>query len=172
MWMESWFLVKHPTSVQPTYRKDLHGMRDHYLNHRDKQNHDAVVQDLLAEVSDSNATIAYLSIIHCVVVSFLDKQPYVTARIEKAWYAVLFLRYWKSWLLSQPDYNLDNNFVTQNAFNMCVEMNAQSLITFVRMLRDVSPTENECFLRWMLGSQTREKIFRTAHSMSSTFLLW
>ena len=72
-------------------------MRGCNLDHKDKQNYDAVVhiisksvEDLLAKVPDSDGTIAYLSVIRCVVESFLNKQLPLTARIEKAWYAVFF----------------------------------------------------------------------------------
>ena len=167
--------MHHLRLVQATFGKDLHGMRGRDLDHKEKQNYDAVVhiisksvEDLLAKVPDSNGTIAYLSVIRSVVESFLNKELPLTARIEKAWYAVFFLRYWRAWLVSQPGYKLENNFVTRNAY-ICIEMNAHSLVTLARTMRDASTTGNECFPPWMLGSQSCEKLFRAARSMTPTF---
>ena len=52
---------------------------------------------------------------------------------------------------------------------MCVELNAHALITFVMTIRDCLHGDHTSFLPWMLGSQTCERIFRAARSMSSTF---
>ena len=51
---------------------------------------------------------------------------------------------------------------------MCIELNAHALITFLITLRD-TPSADKCFMPWFLGSQSCEKIFRAARSMSSTF---
>ena len=49
------------------------------------------------------------------------------------------------------------------------ELNAHSLIMFLLTVHDTLPSNNGCFVPWMLGSQSCEKIFRAASSMSSTF---
>ena len=66
--------------VQHTFGKDLHGMRERAVNHKAKQNFDAVlhitndsVMTLLARITDAKGTTAYLSVIKCVVDSYLDK---------------------------------------------------------------------------------------------------
>ena len=147
-------------------------MRERDLNHKDKQNFDAVLHvtdksviTLLNRIPDSKATSAFLLLIRCVIDSFLDKKLDILCRVEKAWYAVFFLRYWRQWLILNSRYTLGSNFITLNAY-MCVEINAHSLITFIMTLREL---DNECFLPWLLGSQSCEKIFRTVCSMSSTF---
>ena len=78
------------------------------------------------------------------------------------------MHYWRQWLLLKPDYTIGNNFITLNAY-MCIELNAHSLITFLLTVRDELPPDSGCFIPWMLGSQSCEKIFRAVRSMSSTF---
>ena len=70
--------------------------------------------------------------------------------------------------LYSPNYTLGNNFLSTNAY-VCVELNAHSLLTYLITVRDTIPLDNNCFLPWLLGSQSCEKIFRLARSMSSTF---
>ena len=77
-------------------------MRERDLNHKDKQNFDAVlritdksVMTLLNRIPDAKATSAFLILIRCVIDSFLDKKPDVLGRVEKAWYAAFFVRYWR-----------------------------------------------------------------------------
>ena len=50
---------------------------------------------------------------------------------------------------------------------MCYELNAHALIVFIFTLYKVLPDSG--FLPWMLGSQSCEKTFRAASSMSSMF---
>ena len=101
-----------------------------------------------------------------MVDSYLDKKLDALSRLEKAWYAVFFMRYWRQWLLLKPEYTLNNNLITTNAY-MCIELNAHALVTFLMTVRD-SPSENT-FVPWLLGSQSCERMFRTARSLSSTF---
>ena len=51
---------------------------------------------------------------------------------------------------------------------MCIEINAHALINLVILLRDVH-NKDKIFLTWLLGSQTCEKQFRLARSMTTTF---
>ena len=77
------------------------------------------------------------------------------------------MRHWRKWLTLHPDFTLANNFITRNAY-MCIELNVHALITFLITLCD-TPSADKCFMPWFLGSQSCEKIFRAARSMSSTF---
>ena len=158
--------------VQHTFGKDLHGMRERDVSHKDKQNFDAVlhitsdsVMALLAQITDAKGTTAYLSVIKCVVDSYLDKSLDPLTRLEKAWFAVFFLHYWHCWLLQSPNYTFGSNFITLNAY-VCIELNAHALITFLMTIRE---SNCESFLPWMLGSQSCEKVFRSARSMTSIF---
>ena len=117
---------------------------------------------------DAKATSAYLEVIRCISDAYLDKNLNISARIRKAWYAAFFLRYWRHWLLLSNNYTLGSNFVTLNAY-MCVEINAHSLVTYAITLRDIHMSFSDSFCPWLFGSQTCEKIFRAARSMTSTF---
>ena len=69
-----------------------------------------------------------------------------------------------------PMYSLEKNFITSNAYK-CIELNAHSLIIYMMTIRDhpVSDNQDRLFTPWLLGSQSCEKVFRTAHSMTSMF---
>ena len=99
--------------------------------------------------------------------SYLDNDLDPLSRVEKIWYAVFFVRYWRKWILLNHRYTLRDNFITPNAY-MCIELNAHLLITFLLTVRDHIKNDS-CFLPWLLGSQCCEMTFRIARSMSSTF---
>ena len=166
--------VHHLRLLQQNFAKDQHGLREKDINHKDKQNYDAVVRltsdsvaTLLSNISGAKGTRMYLDVIRCVVDSFLDKSLDALSRVELAWTAIFFMRYWRNWLLLNPQYNLQSNFITNNAY-MCIELNGHALITAIMTLRQLAP-ESTCFMPWLLGSQSCEKIFRAARSMTSTF---
>ena len=107
------------------FSKDQHGLRKKDINHKDKQNYDAVlrmtsdsVMELLTDVPDAKGTIL-------ITDSFLNKNLECLVRIENAWYSVFVLRYWRQWIVLNPDYNLSDHFITSNAYT-CVEPNAHS----------------------------------------------
>ena len=84
------------------------------------------------------------------------------------WYANIFVHYWRKWIELHPQYNLKNNFSTQNSF-ICIVLNAHALVLLLITLRD-NFDESLCnYIPWILGSQSCEKTFRSARSMSSTF---
>ena len=71
-------------------------------------------------------------------------------------------------MLLHPSYTLKDNFIIQNAY-MCIEPNAHALLTYLLSARNQLKEQETCFLPWLLGSQSCEKIFRLARSMTSTF---
>ena len=161
----------HIKFVQFTYGKDQHGLRERDVDHKDKQNYDACLHIMRASqyldtIPDAVGTKCYIELMQCVIESYLDKSVDPLTHIEKIWYAAFFLRYWRQWIVLSPQYTLKNNFVTNNAY-MCVELNAHALISFVMTIRDNFNDDN--FLPWWLGSQSCEKAFRAARSMTSTF---
>lgn len=87
-------------------------------------------------------------------------------RVKKAWFSVFFMRYWRQWIMLSPNDSLGDNFITLNAY-ICIELNAHSIVIFLLTLRKLSI--NAAFLPWLLGSQSCEKAFRAARSMSSIF---
>ena len=89
-----------------TFSKDQHGLREKDINHKDKQNYDAVLQmtsdsvmELLTDVPDAKGTIAYLRIMKLITDSFLNKNLECLVRIENAWFCVFVLRYWRQWII-------------------------------------------------------------------------
>lgn len=84
-----------------TFSKDQHGIRQSNLDHKDRQNFDAVthitnpsVITLLEQVPDAKGTHQYLVILKNFIDAFLDKQLSPLQRIKKVWYTIFFLRYW------------------------------------------------------------------------------
>ena len=161
----------HLRFLQSFFGKDEHGLRERDLNHKDRQNFEAVlricsmsVDTLLKKLPDAKATNAYLEVIRCISDAFLDKKLTIINRITKAWFAVFFLRYWRRWLLLNDNYTLGNNFVTLNAY-MCVELNAHSYAITLKELH----IPGIQFCPWLLGSQSCERMFRAARSMTPTF---
>lgn len=149
--------VHHLRLVQRTFSKEEYELRERDIDHKDKQNFDAVlhltsksVLTLLSQIPDAKGTSAYLEVIQCIVDSFLDRKLPALTRVEKAWFAVFFMRYWRQWLLLNSHYALGNNFSSLNAY-MCVELNAHSLITFLLTVRDSLPPDSSSILPWMLG---------------------
>ena len=161
--------VHHLKMLQATLGKDEHGLRERDIDHKDKQNFDAVshiikAMPLLDRLPDALGTKEYITLIYYIVDSYLDKALHPLARIEKIWYATFFVRYWRSWILKHPKYTLQNNFITHNAY-MCIEFNAHATITFLHSTKECGVL----YMPWLLGSQSCEKIFRLARSMTSTF---
>ena len=87
-----------------------------------------------SQIPDAKGTKAYLEVMRAVVDSYLDKSLGVLSRIEKAWFAVFVMRYWRKWILLHPQYDLGKNFITSNAY-MCIELNAHALVTILLTIR-------------------------------------
>ena len=89
------------------FGKDQHGLRSRDLDHRDKQNFDAVehiikASNLLTNMPDALGTRCYIEVMSSVVYSYLDKSRSPEMRIEEIWYAVFFLWYWRQWIAFIP----------------------------------------------------------------------
>ena len=108
------------------------------------------------------------NLIQCVIDSYLDKGIDPLSRIEKIWYATFFLRYWCQWILQHSNYTVQNNFITQNAY-LCIELNGHVIVLFADSYMRDYPKKDGVYLPWLLGSQSCEKTFRLARSMTSTF---
>ena len=162
----------HLHAVKLTFQKDKHGLRQRDIDHKDKQNFQAVMNitsagHLLAEIPQANATKCYVDLIRNVIDSYLDKSLDPLERLEKLWYVVFFFRYWRKRITLNKSYTLGNNFITSNAYN-CIELNAHALINYIIAIRD-DVKEIKCFVPWLLGSQCCEVTFRAARSMSSIY---
>ena len=85
--------------IKMAFGKDQHNLRERDVNHRDKQNFDAVLRivgtlHLLKKIPEALGTCYYVEIIQNIVDKFLDKSLTPLERIEKIWYATFFVRYW------------------------------------------------------------------------------
>ena len=167
----------HLSLLESTFRKEQHNLRLKDLDHQDKQNFEAVshltsanVISLLDEFPDTLGTKYYLLVIKNIVNSFLKKDLSPLQRIQDAWFALIFVRYWRQWILNNQQYTLENNFITTNAY-ICIELNAHALIIFLLALQnsELECAAHKCYLPWLLGSQPCERAFRAARSMSSIF---
>ena len=146
----------HLRLLHNTFSKDQHGLREKDINHKDKQNFEAVlritsdsVMQLLTNVRDAKGTsydvASYLRIMKLITESFLNKNLESLVRIENVWYAVFLLRYWHQWIVLNPDYNLSDHFITSNAYT-CVELNAHSLLTLVISIQTTLQPHSKSFL--------------------------
>ncbi len=66
--------VHHIRMLMTTYGKDIHGLREKDVDHKDKQNFDAVINIAhpLESLPDSKATKQYVELMQCVVDSYLS----------------------------------------------------------------------------------------------------
>ena len=163
--------IHHLQLATSSFSKDQHGVRMQDINHKDKQNFEAVMRitnpsflKVLQQIPDSQGTVEFLQVLRCVVDSYLDEQITPLERIHKAWYAVFFFRYWRKWIVNSKEYSIQSNFITENSYS-CIELNAHSLILLLQTARK----SGHSFLPWLHGSQSCEKLFRTVRSMCSTF---
>jgi len=120
------------------------------------------------EIPEAMGTFVYLKVMCSLIDSYLDRKLDVATRIKKAWYGTYFLRYWREWILLNPEYILGDNFITPNAYK-CIELNAHSLIANLMALCDCVSRDQQYFSPWLLGSQSCEKAFRTTRSLTPMF---
>ena len=167
----------HLRIIMGLHSKDRHGLRHRDIDHRDRQNFDAVehiisASTLLDDLPDALGTKLYINLIQSSIHSFLDKNMSPQKRLEEIWYSVFFIRYWRSWICHHTKFNLQNNFITGNAY-MCIEINAHSLLAFILIMRDMSndsaSAHTTYFNPWLLGSQSCERTFRLLRSMTGNF---
>ena len=162
----------HLKILHANFGKDLHGLRLKDIDLKDKQNFDAIMNIIraaphLENIPEAAGTRQFIEIIQCVVDSYMDKSLEPLQRIEKIWYAVFFLRFWRNWITVHPVYKVQRHFITSNAFK-CIELNVHALIISLLTLKD-NFEGKACFLPWILGSQSCKQAFRSVRSMSGIF---
>ena len=104
----------HLKMLHTNFGKDQHGLRLKNIDLKDKQNFDAIVNIIraapyLKNIPEAVGTRQLVEIIQCVVDSYMDKTLEPLQRIEKIWYAVLFLRYWRNWITVHPMYKVQKH---------------------------------------------------------------
>lgn len=125
---------------------------------------DRVVDSLKKYVKNSDATIMYLKICDEVTSCFLNVDLTPLDRVFRMWRAVFFLRIWRKFIVSHRSYNVNDNFITSNAYT-CIEINARNLIVLIKRFRDHNISEQ--FITSLFDSQACEKSFRQFRSMGS-----
>ena len=134
----------------------------------EKISHPCVSQLLEKHVPTSAATVSYLKIIHLFLKAFLCKDLTPSERIHNAWFCIMFLRYWRSWIDKIAQYSVTENFITLNAY-LCMELNGHGLVALINRFQSNSNLTSEEFLSWLCSSQTCESFFRALRSMGSTY---
>lgn len=155
-----------------TVAKDVHGLVQSDIFPEDRQNYksleklmeDRVLNAMKKYVPDSEATVIYLTICKHITSSYLQPNLTPSERVYHIWYALYFLRCWRKWILSQKDYSLKNNFISNNAYT-CVEINAHALIEMIVKLRTMD--QARLFKPSLFSSQPCEHMFRTMRSMGT-----
>ena len=104
--------LSHLSMLQASFQKEQHNLRYKDLDHQDRQNFNAVVRiidekvlTLLGEFADAKGTKHYLNATRSIIESFMNKNLTPLKRIEEAWFALFFFRYWRQWILSRKEYN-------------------------------------------------------------------
>lgn len=165
--------ISHLNYLVKNVQKSVHGLTYMDVNPVDRMNYksfekvtdDRVLKALRDRVPQSEATIQYLEVFRDIAKSFSDCDLKPLERIYLMWRSVFFIRIWRNFIQASPHYNVKDNFITYNAY-MCTELNASSLIKFVKLFRERNAPEQ--FLIRLFNSQTCENFFRTLRSMGTT----
>lgn len=123
----------HIKTLLNTVAKDVHGLVKSDIFPEDRQNYkfleklmeDRVLNAMKNHVPNCEATLMYLNICKHITSSYLEPKLKPVERVYSIWYALYFLRCWRSWILSHKDYSLRDNFISNNAYN-CVEINKRT----------------------------------------------
>ena len=108
--------VHHLRIVKKMFQKDIHGLQEHDIDYKDKQNFDAVLHIIrslpcLEQLPDAAGTKQYITLMQCVTESYLNKQLSPLERIEKIWYVIFFLRLSRKWIVENGNYTLKTKFL-------------------------------------------------------------
>ncbi|KAL7046017.1 hypothetical protein ACKWTF_002443 [Chironomus riparius] len=113
-----------------------------------------IIDLLRCKISGSEGTCAYLQLILSIYKAYIEKETDPLNRLYHAYYAVSFIRRWRT--------DLDNkscgDFLTSNVWT-CVELN------FVFLLSLILKGLGHIMIIW--NSQPCEELFRTWRSLSS-----
>lgn len=163
-------LISHVKEIMDKYPKSEHCLTDNDLSPTDKMNFKSVqklihenVLNLLTIDPEHRATLQYLKILKCCLEPYLSKTLCVRERIYQIWYAIMFLRLWKTWIPLEGAYKICLHFITPQT-HACIELNGHMLI-IAALKFSGSPN----FLPWLMSSQCCESLFRQLRSMGSTF---
>lgn len=162
--------VEHLKKIVNDVDKSVHGLNSTDICPKDRQNlksfekiiDQRVISALQKNVPNSEATVKYLKLCDDVTSSFLHFDLKPRERLLRMFRSVYFLRIWRKFIVSSQYHNLQNNFISSNAY-YCIEINAKGLIELIKRYR----TTPHLFLPTIFDSQTCEKTFRQVRSMGT-----
>lgn len=112
------------------------------------------VIDLLKKyIVGSDGTVAYLSVMRCIINAFMEPTTHPIDRLYNAFFALLFIRVWRENIKEKEK----DNFITNNTWS-CLELNCAFLYKLV--------LDGKGHLILICNSQPCEEIFRVFRSMS------
>jgi hypothetical protein len=99
--------------------KFLHNLVKSDICPRDKQNYRSCEKlcdslEYLKEIDGSHATVVYITIIHCIILAFINTSTKTPDRIYYAWLAVFICRLWRVWLHLVPKQELNDRVSEAN----------------------------------------------------------
>lgn len=165
--------AEHLYQLLSQFAKDKHLLTTSDLNAEDKMNFSAAericseaVTAHLDNIPGSFGTASYLKMMRFVLASFLDNELSLPSRLYYMWYAVFFLRIWRSWIKQHKSYNTRENFLSDNCY-LCIELNAHGLIKLINQMKE-NKLDPKMFNICNFSSQPCEQLFRAARSMTTT----
>lgn len=157
-----------------TENKSKHFLTKSDLKAEDKMNYrsakkmcDDKVINLLKGNIECKATVLYLKLMNFLNDSLVNKADTLDNIVYKLWYITFFLRYWRSWLKSNAEYKLKDNFITCNAYT-CIEINSHMIVKIIKLFQNNPALDPSMLLLYLFNSQPCEKLFRAARSLTST----
>ncbi|KAF5283137.1 hypothetical protein FQR65_LT14066 [Abscondita terminalis] len=92
----------------------------------------------------------------------------LATRLRRICYVVFFLRIWRTWVKRSEEYTLKDNFLSNNCY-LSIEINAHNLVKLINIFKTSDGLRPDIFNLNNFSSQTCEKLFRAARSITSTF---
>lgn len=166
---------QHLAYILKNFTKDKHNLTSTIVFPIDRQNFeesvlritDQKVIDLLkSSVVGSQATVKFLEITRAVIDAYTNVGLSATERIEKMWYSVFIIRFWRQYIHSTKGLTLKNNFLSSYCY-ACIELNAHALVLMALHLTEIEQPRQ--FMPCLLGSQPCELLFSQARSFTSTY---
>ncbi|XP_066933312.1 uncharacterized protein [Clytia hemisphaerica] len=154
-------MLEHLLEVYTSF-KMAHNLSKTDVYVRDKQNVDAALRILdprvracLRSLPKTSSTCAYLKVGEYIKDAFTSKTLSISERAKLAWFPVLFVRFWKSWIQIKG-FELEQHFISNQTFQDLI-LAGHSII--LSMLAYSKYFENHPFQPWTFGSDACEKFF-------------
>lgn len=166
--------VSHLKILINSVPKAVHSLVYSDICPEDRQNFDSLrkimrpnVREALAKyVLGSEGTIEFIRICDEITSSLYDDDLSPLERLHRIFRSTYFLRAWRHSIKQSKNngLNLDDNFITRNAYQ-CVELNAKNLLILIRKFRDENLSKY--FHPTIFNSQPCEETFRELRSLGT-----